>query len=99
MTMDALTGSRLELIANSTRILSTTSLSRESCGFNFPFKSLLTPFSCRFEKMFAGNFLGDVGRRIILKLAQEGVLMQGVVTAALQTKDSLKAHHLVDFER
>jgi len=49
--------------------------------------------------MFAGNFLGDVGRRIILKLAQEGVLMQGVVTAALQTKDSLKAHHLVDFER
>lgn len=60
------------------------------------------PINCisySFEKMFAGNFIGDVARRIILKLAKEGVVLEGRVSPALETKDSLKAHHLVEFER
>lgn len=49
--------------------------------------------------MFAGNFLGDVARRVLLKLAQKGVLFSGLVTDGLKTKDSITATDVVEIER
>lgn len=49
--------------------------------------------------MLAGNFLGDVGRRVLVKLAEQGVLFNGVVTDQLKTKDSLAAADLGAIEK
>lgn len=55
--------------------------------------------SFSFEKMFAGNFFGDVIRRILHKLAVKGALFGGKVTRQLETKDSLVAADCVNIER
>lgn len=49
--------------------------------------------------MFAGNFIGDVARRILLKLAERKALFDGIVTPALRTVDSVTAADLVNIER
>jgi len=48
--------------------------------------------------MFAGNFLGDVTRRIFLKLTKQGVLFEGVVMSGLKTKDAFRAANAVQIE-
>jgi hexokinase len=58
----------------------------------------LFPNSFSFEKMFSGNFLGDVVRRIFLKLTKKGLLFEGLVKSALLTKDSFKAAHAVQID-
>lgn len=49
--------------------------------------------------MFAGNFIGDVARRVLLKLAEQKALFDGVVTPALRTTGSIAASDLVNIER
>lgn len=43
----------------------------------------------RFEKMFGGNFLGDIVRRVLLELAEAKVVFNGIVSEKLRTKDSI----------
>lgn len=49
--------------------------------------------------MLAGNFLGDVARRVLVKLAEQGILFAGVLTDQLKTKDSLAAADLGAIEK
>lgn len=55
--------------------------------------------SFSFEKMFAGNFFGDVIRRVLHKIAAKGALFGGKVTSQLTTKDSLAAADCVKIEK
>lgn len=48
--------------------------------------------------MFAGNFLGDVARRIFLRLTKAGLLFEGVVLSGLKTKDAFRAANAVQIE-
>lgn len=52
-----------------------------------------------FEKMFAGNFFGDIVRRTLHNIASKGALFNGKVTTPLSTKDSLMAADCVKMER
>lgn len=52
-----------------------------------------------FEKMFAGNFLGDVARRLFLQLTTKGLLFDGVVMSGLRTKDAFRAANAVQVEQ
>ncbi|KAI1286801.1 Hexokinase HKDC1 [Halotydeus destructor] len=54
--------------------------------------------SFSFEKLFSGNFLGDVTRRLFLKLTRAGLLFDGVVMSGLTTKDSFAAGNAVQIE-
>ena len=59
----------------------------------------LHPNSYSFEKMFSGNFIGEIARRILIKLSKDGLILNGIVTQQLETEGTLKARNLVDFER
>ncbi|CAG2183585.1 unnamed protein product, partial [Oppiella nova] len=52
----------------------------------------------RFEKLFGGKFLGDIVRRVLLDLAQNGLLFDGKITDELKTVESITATDLSDIE-
>ncbi|RWS02215.1 hexokinase-1-like isoform X1 [Dinothrombium tinctorium] len=52
-------------------------------------KESLFPGSFTFEKMFSGTFVGDIVRRILLKLTSKGLLFEGKVTEKLKEKTSV----------
>ena len=49
--------------------------------------------------MLAGNFLGDIVRRILVNLVTEGLLLSGGVSQRLGSKDSISAADVVAIER
>ena len=55
--------------------------------------------SYSFEKMLAGNFIGDVMRRILVQIVEKGALLEGTVSTELRTSDSISAADLVAFEK
>jgi hexokinase len=59
----------------------------------------LFPSSFSFEKMLAGNFIGEIVRRILVKIAEGKSLFEGKVTDQLKTRDSIIAANLVQIAR
>lgn len=56
-------------------------------------------FSCRFEKMISGMYLGEIVRHILLHLTSRGVLFRGQQIQCLQTRDIFKTKFLSQIER
>ena len=54
--------------------------------------------SFSFEKLFSGNFIGDIARRIFLDLTKERLLFSGSVNPKLTEKNSFSAKNLVQIE-
>lgn len=55
--------------------------------------------SFSFEKMFAGNFFGQVVRCVLCKIVQKGALLGGKLTEQLTAKDSITAADCVEIEK
>jgi len=53
----------------------------------------------RFEKSFAGHYIGDLARLIMLRLADEQLLFGGEKSDALLQWGTFTAQHLSDIER
>ncbi|XP_069507587.1 hexokinase-3 isoform X2 [Ambystoma mexicanum] len=51
-----------------------------------------------FEKMISGMYMGEIVRLILVRLAQQGLLFQGVATPALLIKGSFETKHVSSIE-
>ncbi|XP_028668709.2 hexokinase-2-like isoform X2 [Erpetoichthys calabaricus] len=51
-----------------------------------------------FEKMISGMYMGEIVRLILIDLAKENVLFNGMVPAALQMKNSFETRHISEIE-
>jgi len=54
---------------------------------------------CRFEKSFAGHYIGDLARLIMLRLVDDQLLFGGEKSEKLLQWGSFTAQHLSDIER
>lgn len=59
--------------------------------------SSLSP--CRFEKMVSGMYMGELVRLILVKMAREGMLFEGKITAELLTKGRIETKHISAIEK
>jgi hexokinase len=55
--------------------------------------------SFTFEKLFAGHYIGDLARLVMLKLVEKNLLFGGKESCKLQQWGSFTAEHLSDVER
>uniref|UniRef100_A0A0V0J1R5 Phosphotransferase n=2 Tax=Schistocephalus solidus TaxID=70667 RepID=A0A0V0J1R5_SCHSO len=62
-------------------------------------KDSLNPGKQVFEKLISGMYLGEIARLILLKLAEEGHLFDGIVPPLLREKNGIPANILSDVER
>jgi len=69
-----------------------TTASRETRVFT-------TRCCCRFEKSFAGHYIGDLARLVMLRLVNEQLLFGGEKSKKLLQWKSFTAQHLSDIER
>lgn len=57
------------------------------------------PFKSIFEKMISGLYMGEIVRLILVKLASEKLLFQGLTTPALLKENSFKTQHIFEIEK
>ncbi|BHF64327.1 hypothetical protein SprV_0200733000 [Sparganum proliferum] len=62
-------------------------------------KDSLNPGKQVFEKLISGMYLGEIARLILLKLAEEGHLFDGIVPPLLREKNGIPANILSEVER
>lgn len=65
----------------------------------FIIQSNLSTCLSRFEKLFAGHYAGDLFRLVLLKLTEEGIILDGKVTQKLKTWGSVTCENVSDVER
>ena len=53
----------------------------------------------RFEKLFAGHYIGDLARLILLELTKQGLVFNGKASEKLQQWKTFTAEHLSQTER
>jgi hexokinase len=53
----------------------------------------------RFEKLFAGHYVGDLVRLVLLKLAEDGLIFGGKVSEQLRVWGAVTSSHVSDVER
>ncbi|XP_053320593.1 hexokinase-3 [Spea bombifrons] len=51
-----------------------------------------------FDKMVSGMYMGEVVRIVLVKLARQGLLFDGVITSDLLSKGSIKTKHVSEIE-
>lgn len=56
-------------------------------------------FSCRFEKMVSGLYLGELVRLILVKMAKEGLLFEGRITPELLTRGKFNTSDMSAIEK
>ena len=59
----------------------------------------LVLFSCRFEKMVSGMYLGELVRLILVKMAKEGLLFEGRITPELLTRGKFNTSDVSAIEK
>ena len=53
----------------------------------------------RFEKLFAGHYVGDLARLVLLDLAENGLIFGGHMTDKLKQWKSVSASHVSNVEK
>lgn len=61
--------------------------------------SAWVPFSCRFEKMVSGMYMGELVRLILVKMAKEGLLFEGRITPELLTRGKFNTSDVTAIEK
>ena len=56
-------------------------------------------FSCRFEKLFGGKFLGEITRRVLVDLAENNLLFDGKTSDQLRQFEIFTSKDLSTVER
>ena len=56
-------------------------------------------FVSRFEKMVSGMYMGELVRLILVKMAKEGMLFEGRITAELLTRGTIDTKHVSAIEK
>lgn len=56
-------------------------------------------FSCSFEKMISGMYLGDIVRLVLKKLTEDNLLFKGKVSDALHTAGKFETKLISDIEK
>ena len=56
-------------------------------------------FSCRFEKMVSGMYMGELVRLILVKMAKEGLLFEGRITPELLTRGKFNTSDVSAIEK
>lgn len=62
------------------------------------FCSISFVFTCRFEKMISGMYMGELVRLILVRMTKEQLLFQGKTTAELLTTGSFKTSYIYDID-
>ncbi|KAM8972018.1 hexokinase-3 [Pelodytes ibericus] len=61
-------------------------------------KDSFTPGKQSFDKMVSGMYMGEIVRNVLVKLAKQGLLFDGVTTLALLTKGRFETKHVSAIE-